>query len=233
MDYIFSRRKPKVGDRGFIIGNRFVPIHNNLKMPKEGLVFYESLTKESFFSETGQELVKKGSISFTRYKRVPCACFDSSSIETKNNFTEISGSNSTFTASIWGCMPNGYNGVQTLLFFGNDNNINGNGCVLFAMENKLFVTNIGTDLGYIYLDVQNWFHLLATYNGSNFNLYINGNYVAGPSSFNTRMRIGKLCIGRWNRTDVSYFYGYLSSARIYNRVLTQEEITLLSQEFKI
>ena len=95
-----------------------------MAIPTDGLVFYAPLAESKATAETGQTLNVTGSISYQSIDGIPCAYFDSSSIETKNNFTEISGSNSTFTASIWGCMPNGYNGVQTLLFFGGDD---GNG----------------------------------------------------------------------------------------------------------
>ena len=33
MDYIFSKRKPKLGDRGFIVDNRFIPIKENFELP--------------------------------------------------------------------------------------------------------------------------------------------------------------------------------------------------------
>ena len=41
MNYIFSKKKPEVGDRGFIIGNRFIPIQKEIsvdKYPANGLI---------------------------------------------------------------------------------------------------------------------------------------------------------------------------------------------------
>ena len=47
MNYIFSKKKVEIGDTGFIVGDRFIPVHSEgLKIPEEGLIFYASLKED-------------------------------------------------------------------------------------------------------------------------------------------------------------------------------------------
>ena len=46
-NYVISKKKVEVGDRGFIIGDRFIHLQNNgLKIPEKGLVFYAPLSDD-------------------------------------------------------------------------------------------------------------------------------------------------------------------------------------------
>jgi len=70
--------------------------------------------------------------------------------------------------------------------------------------------------------INNWYHVVGTYDGSNVRLYINGSLV-GTTSWTTNLCYGgTLYVGR--RTDGQYFDGVIDEPFIYDRALTLEEI---------
>lgn len=69
-NYILSKRKPEVGDRGFIIGNRFIPIQKVNNMPSKGLIFYAPLHTNENFDKTGKPLIYSN--NFTTKDGIGC-----------------------------------------------------------------------------------------------------------------------------------------------------------------
>ena len=71
-----------------------------------------------------------------------------------------------------------------------------------------------------------WYFFTITYDGTNVSLFVNGNYVSGKTvslnTINKTFRIGKRISGD---TYNEYFKGTIDDIGIWNRVLTQEEIT--------
>ncbi|MFV5696887.1 LamG-like jellyroll fold domain-containing protein [Flavobacterium sp. ZT3R17] len=71
-----------------------------------------------------------------------------------------------------------------------------------------------------------WYFFALTYDGTNVSLFVNGNYVSGKTvslnTINKTFRIGKRIAGD---TYNEYFKGSIDDIGIWNRVLTQEEIT--------
>jgi hypothetical protein len=80
-----------------------------------------------------------------------------------------------------------------------------------------------------HLPTNTWTHLAATYDGTNQKLYVNG-VLAGsrPQAGTVATSDGKLRIGG-NSVWGEYFTGYIDEVRIYNRALTQAEISADSQ----
>ncbi|EIC29042.1 LamG domain-containing protein [Methylomicrobium album] len=74
------------------------------------------------------------------------------------------------------------------------------------------------------LPADTWSHLVATYDGANQRLYVNGVEVAqSPQTAMIRQSKGKLRIGG-NSLGNEYFHGYIDEVRIYNRALTPDEV---------
>lgn len=71
MNYILSKKVPKVGSNGFIVGNRFIPIQFNKSIPVDGLIFYASLNgKTPDTSETGQTLIQYGTCNYEKLNNI-------------------------------------------------------------------------------------------------------------------------------------------------------------------
>jgi len=76
------------------------------------------------------------------------------------------------------------------------------------------------------LTLKKWYHLAGTYNGSEMNLYINGesaisDFVIGPIR-HTENAI--LAMGRMGSANNFYFVGSIDEVRLYNRAFTVGEI---------
>ena len=77
----------------------------------------------------------------------------------------------------------------------------------------------------------NWYHAVMTYDKQNFRLYVNGIQVdVLPLSITIAPNSYRLRIGR-NSSAAYYFNGLIDDVRIYNRALSQEEITLLYNSY--
>lgn len=74
----------------------------------------------------------------------------------------------------------------------------------------------------------NWYHIVATYNGKEVALHINGEYVVGKKYDNGFIySYGKdLCIGKFSNIN-KYTPGTFDNLRIYNRALSPDEIDVL------
>jgi PKD repeat protein len=76
-----------------------------------------------------------------------------------------------------------------------------------------------------YLPANAWTHLAATYNGSTQRLYVNGALVGSRAQTGAiTLSSGALRIGG-NSVWGSYFKGYIDEVRVYNRELSQAEIS--------
>ena len=115
----------------------------------------------------------------------------------------------------------GYSGGSNGTNFGIG--INGGGQVLGAKIGFDYSSGVELPLG-------KWNHVCATYDGSTFTMYLNGEKVKSGTvviqeTGSTILSIGYNSLGNSNR-----FSGYLRSARIYNRVISEEEIQMLAGE---
>jgi hypothetical protein len=104
--------------------------------------------------------------------------------------------------------------------------------VLYAHDNAprpaAYINNGGVDLtvaGTAALPLNTWTHLAMTYDGSNMRLYVNGALVTTTAATgNIITTANPLRIGG-NNSWGEYFAGQIDDVRVYNRALTQAEIT--------
>ncbi|MTD30150.1 LamG-like jellyroll fold domain-containing protein [Planomicrobium sp. YIM 101495] len=74
------------------------------------------------------------------------------------------------------------------------------------------------------VDFDKKYHIVVTYDGDSFHLYINGIYIS--SKEHKLVQGGYIGLGNWSRhTGTGYlFSGVLYTSRVYNRALTPEEV---------
>lgn len=71
-----------------------------------------------------------------------------------------------------------------------------------------------------------WHNVVIVYDGTNLNYYLDGNYIQGMACAQPSYAANPLWIGSRNDTVYPlYFTGDLDDMRIYNRTLSQDEIT--------
>ncbi len=80
-----------------------------------------------------------------------------------------------------------------------------------------------------------WMHLCGTYDGTTARLYLNGGLVASAAkAWNTTlMGNNGIIIGQGDLTGTFPFQGAVDDVRIYNRVLTDNEILVLSSQLGV
>ena len=102
MGVYVNKKEVNIGDRGFIVGDRFIPTKNRVeKIPEEGLIFYASL-KNSIDAESGHEgngIIK--SYEFVTEDGIDCIKSNSNNAVIQYpTWEEITGNNS-LSMSFW------------------------------------------------------------------------------------------------------------------------------------
>jgi hypothetical protein len=72
--------------------------------------------------------------------------------------------------------------------------------------------------------LDNWHHIVATYDGTNIRMYRNGNLAVGPSASSLSITNTTVTMNIASRGTGSYFDGRISIARIYDQALTADEV---------
>lgn len=196
------------------------------RIPTDGLVFYAPLATPVTSAETGQALTEHDSPSYSIRDGIPCLYTNEGYLSSE--VLNLRGASSQ-TLSIWlkvaypsyvgGALAHGSGSDMSMAAIG-------------ANEENAFVSFFGTSADYNYnVDLTDRMHHLAmTYDGSNASAYVDGVFIRQdtPGAINVTsdaVRIGASFDYR--------FLGFLAAARIYNRVLSPTEISLLSSEFSI
>ena len=220
-------------------------------VPTDGLVFYASLNGETpDVAETGQYLSQVNAddsqpVQYTTVNGVPCASFGTANYSDECgygglsfNASDLPQGSSHRTISFWvkftPILSEGY-----CLFYGNYSRGNMVGAASSVNYNTINFTYHGDDAysqGFDFADKLH--HVVMVFKGStnaDITYYYDGvkqemSYVGyGSVSINT---YGGTCyIGCGRSGWLSRFDGWMSSIRVYDRALSQEEITALSKEF--
>ena len=206
-------------------------------MPTSGLIFYAPLKNASAtVDETGTYTLTNSNMSNDFHQGITCI---KSSNEHDHILTNFGYYNipSTGTWSIWVNMEDAvrHSGYLPAFFSVGQSSASKFRCEVIDEDpyhnvNIIFSSNKNLDGTNVFSSNQ-WYHILFTYinNGTGV-LYVNGTQVTSATVVKPYLysadyiRIGGLNRS-WNQVK------YLAAARIYNRVLTDDEIKLLSQEF--
>jgi hypothetical protein len=83
-------------------------------------------------------------------------------------------------------------------------------------------------ISFVSLNTSVWYHMMGTYDGSKVRLYLDGNLMAeGSQTISGKIFNGALPLsfGKGGYSTIDYFAGAIDEAEIWNRPLSQSEIT--------
>lgn len=211
-----------------VAGNKF---QKNEDMPADGLVFYSSLVSPSSAS-TGQTIESSSNVSYVNYQGMPCAKFDNSYLN-YNYSDDFPVGKAPSTMSIWMNYSKDQRDWPRIFSYG-DNSDNKNRVLAFLRNNQRFGSfsnGCNTLLGDSDVPRNKWNFILVTFDGSTFKLYIDAQLIGSAKYSTINTTLAKINIGSAKSGSNPYF-GYLSTARIYNRVLDDSEIQTLYTEWQ-
>jgi hypothetical protein len=97
--------------------------------------------------------------------------------------------------------------------------IGGNNAVLLTKTGVNDVTSTGT-----ITDTTSWHHVAVTYDGSNVDFYIDGSPAGTAPYTDSFTSTGNYLVGSWSG-GYDFFNGYIDDLRVYNRVLSDTEVS--------
>lgn len=186
---------------------------------EDGLIFYASLDTNSTTAETGQTMTLTKT-SIQEIDGVVATHFDSGSVIASSDERVAIGKFGTLSAWI---RPNSPGGNQVIMYIGDNAGSQWN---LVLRGQYISIGINGAEVNpFIYDGFGAWHHLCCTLQDGNLELYIDGESV-WTGSFNINVKGSGISIG----SSGEPFYGFISSPRVYNRVLEPDEIKILAKE---
>lgn len=196
---------------------------------EEGLIFHASLSGEASTAETGQTLTTTGSVTYTVVSGVPCMSINNQSGYITSPSTNCPVEAEPRTMSCWVIwsangerfFSYGGDGMDERFALGtSDNSLDT--LILDAAYNNYCKTTV--------YNSQSWKHIVVTYDGTTIKLYVNG-VLANSEEANLVTAADKPLYIGWYNSSYHMKNGSIAECRIYDRVLTEDEIFELSQEF--
>ncbi|MGN0332387.1 MAG: LamG domain-containing protein [Lachnospiraceae bacterium] len=204
-------------------------------IPESGLVFYAPLKESKTTAETGQTLNVTGSISYQSIYGIPCAYFNGESYLSGDDSAFPTGSE-PFTVSCFVFVTTKTSSMYPSIFHWGLNQVGKAFEIhIYSQDDNIFgeiLSYNGVSSGY----ENKLFHVTVTSTGNSLKIYYNGvlknSMDIVPSDYNIVNSI--FYIGTGNNRGTFYpFNGYVSSVRVYNRVLSESEISALANEFNV
>ena len=226
---------PKRGDRCLLVQdkNLCIPVYNRTveEMPINGLICYVAFDENRETAESGQPLTKTGEFSFVLFKNIPCAKLEAYSSFYIQNIVENSY---PVTFSFWTATTS----VSTTRVDLGFHNADENGITIFINGNSTldvveqFVNYAISDLPID--NPQMFHHYCVTVEASTIKVYVDGilkenKTYSMTNKTKTRFGVESRLYDGSASPDSSFIY--ISSLRLYNRILSSDEISILSEEF--
>lgn len=200
--------------------------------PTRGLVFYASL------AESDQTLATVGNIEYTVRESIPCSYFNGYSFigTTEEDTAFAIGPNGTL--SLWFNTPRTDTMCLCTVNYGGASTQR----ECFNLYLRGGIPSVGINGEEVFVDTayetDKWYNMVATVQDGIVNIYLNGTFVSsrnlGVDCTGKCINIGACPVDGMITQDPSvseHFTGYIAACRLYNRVLSQEEITKLASEF--
>lgn len=194
-----------------------------------GQIFYASFAEDSEYAESGQPLVKIGTLVFSTVDGIPCVRLGEGGFQV--DYPLFTG-DKPFTISYWGkCVTENDPGPLTVH--------QGQ----FSVNRAIFVTH---NAGNFHASNSNGFrfttaivsekfvfhHYLVTYDQKKFRLFVDNEQLAeSDSEFSLNIPRDPFYIG-YNSQSINTNQFYLANMRIFTRVLSAGEISTLYEEFR-
>ena len=205
------------------------PVPPTPSIPTDYVFYAPLIDNAAATAATGQPLSYAGTVQNAQIDGVSCLYLQSGNVRMTDT-TVVPTGNHAFTQSIWVRFPSlskgalfayGVNSTYGSIHLQSNNTsgkINGGG---WYLDYEL-MSNAQTD---------RWYHFLQTYDGTKFDGYVDGTLVATANNTNVNVQAGGISIGvqpGGSSEQISSLY--VCAARLYDRVLTSEEITALANE---
>ena len=148
--------------------------------------------------------------------------FDGTDDYTQMSTTALPIGNTARTISLW-IRPTTIAEFRSILYWGSatGNSMTGLDLSSSAIRFGFFSNDLNTPNGKITANV--WNHVVATFDGSNRKIYVNGALAASDTT-TTNTVSGNLSIGK---RSTSFFPGSIDEIRVYNRALLPDEVSKL------
>lgn len=156
-----------------------------------------------------------------------------------SNHNNLPSGNSPRTISVWatndsyGTIGGSGNDGHPIIAYGTPSTNSANEIMFFTNNFSVDYIRYGgfnndLDIAFSY-NLQSWYHIVATFDGLNSKIYINDSLLASGNFFTWNTILDSLLIG--TQTSKSRFHnGKIDDIRIYNRALSQSEISTLYNE---
>lgn len=200
------------------IKKMFIAVKEQSAIPEDGLIFYAPLQQDKSTAETGQALTKNGTITYQTYNGIQCAHFSSAYISSQLS-DYITPYPMTF--AIWAA-PDTTNS-RALWSFSNDKPLmywNGSYHV-YRPDCNVSAANVG-----------DWHHIAWSINSDRSSTYYFDGVAMGTVTSSNTSAIKSMCIGYRNGSQPQWI-GYLAGFRIYNRALSEDEISAIAGEYTL
>jgi hypothetical protein len=189
-------------------------------------VFYSELAEKQDISNTGQVAETSGSINYTEYAGVHCAYFNGNSYIYYSDTSNIPTGTSDRTISAYVC-PTSASSDRYVMSIGQAN-VNTRYGFGFYENNSIGVWAKSNTVYYEYpYDNNVWYHVVVTFSNNTEKVYVNGTLIGTNTRSNINTGVGGVCIGAGIADWVDKFTGYIANVRVYDCVLTDDQITLL------
>ena len=212
------KHHPRVVTNGLQV---YLDAANSRSYSGSGNTWYDLLGRINFTLQNSPPFLANsagGSIGFTAASNHWASSSTSLSLMTR------------FTVEVWhyytGVLTGPAPCIVTEFYYGSNGQINYNlGSTTSGIGLKIGYYNGGWNESSIYpLSANNWYHISGTYDGANLRLYVNGvNQVTTANTGTPTANTGGIrLMRRWDGDE--YWGGHLSTVKIYNRALSQQEI---------
>ena len=233
MIYLKTQKTPVVDSKSILVQNAtLVPEKSSdlIDSLYSGLLFWAPLSENKGTAETGQAFALNGSLLYQEHYGIPCLNGDFVSGVFCSD-TDFPFDREPCTMSVWVCKADDFDSTlwNSFLCYGNQNEEYRNRCIMSsANDNFLGAGGNGEAMiGTTPLPDRQWVHCIATFapdeTGLLVSLYLDGKLDSSGRVANLATEGG---VVRLMPRGV-----YLAGARIYNRVLSEDEIQRLSEEY--
>ena len=200
------------------IKKMFIAVKEQSAIPDDGLIFYAPLQENKSTAETGQALTKNGTITYQTYKGIQCAHFSSAYISSQLSdyitpypmtFAIWAAPDTTNSRALWS-----FEGDKPLMYWNGSYHV-------YEPDCNVSAANVG-----------DWHHIAWSINSDRSSTYYFDGVAMGTVTSSNTSAIKSLCIGYRNGNQPQWI-GYLAGFRIYNRALSEDEISAIAGEYTL
>lgn len=196
------------------------------------MVFYAPLSEEKSTAETGQSFIKYGEILFQTEDGIPCVYMgDGDYYKIESDNLPLGGSDRTLSCWVK-YSSNEFSTSQEVFGYGFSDGPSTTFYLGAEDPNKYRVygaggTTVSTGDNY---ELTKWHHVAVTYSNGVHAVFVDGQEANVYGQYTRNTKNGPIRIGAYDETYF-HFSGFVAACRLYNRILNDNEIQLLSKEF--